>query len=87
MVLSPAAEYFFTGVSLILLMECVHSVGAILPVRKYFLLMTSHNNVTLSNMENGLHHFHTFKDVFLLGRASNTAKMKAIILRTKLMKK
>jgi hypothetical protein len=29
----------------------------------------SHNDATLSYMENTLHRVHTFKDVFLLGRA------------------
>ena len=29
----------------------------------------SHDDATLSYMEDDLHHLHTFKDVFLLGRA------------------
>jgi hypothetical protein len=47
----------------------------------------SHDDATLIYMEDALHHFHTFKDVFLLGRATNRAKGKAIALRTELMKK
>jgi hypothetical protein len=38
-------------------------------------------------MEDALHCFHTFKDVFLLGRAGKKAKAKANALRTDLMKK
>jgi len=38
-------------------------------------------------MEDALGRFHTFKDVFLLGRASKKAKAKANALRTELMKK
>jgi hypothetical protein len=41
----------------------------------------------MSYLEDALHHFHTFKDVFLLGRASKQAKAKANALRTELMKK
>jgi len=43
-VLRPDAESSATGVSLTALMECVHSDGAILPGRKYFLLMNSFTN-------------------------------------------
>jgi len=38
-------------------------------------------------MENALCHFHTFKDVFLLGRSGNKTKAKANALRTELMNK
>jgi len=38
-------------------------------------------------MEDALCRFHTFKDVFLLGRAGKQAKAKANALRTELMKK
>jgi len=34
-----------------------------------------------------LHHFHTFKDDFLLGQAGKKPKAKAIALRTELVKK
>jgi len=47
----------------------------------------SHDDVTLSYMEDALHRFRTFKDVFLLGRASKKAKAKANALRTELVKK
>jgi len=47
----------------------------------------SHDDATLSYMEDALHHFHTFKDVFLLGRAGKKSKAKANALRTELMKK
>jgi hypothetical protein len=38
-------------------------------------------------MEDPLHCFHTFKDVFLLGRAGKKTKAKANTLRTELVKK
>ena len=38
-------------------------------------------------MEDALHHFHTFKDDFLLGRAGKKAKAKANALRMALVKK
>jgi len=47
----------------------------------------SHDDATLSYMEGALHRFHTFKDVFLLGRAGRKAKAKANALRTDLVKK
>jgi len=47
----------------------------------------SHDDATLSYMEDALHRFHTFKDVFLLGRASKKAKAKANALRMELVKK
>ena len=47
----------------------------------------SHDDATLSYMEDTLHHSHTFKDVFLLGRAGKKAKAKANALRTELVKK
>jgi len=45
------------------------------------------DDATLSYMEDALHRFHTFKDVFLLGRACEIAKAKANALRTELVKK
>jgi hypothetical protein len=45
---------------------------------------TSHDDATLSYMEDVLGRFHTFKDVFLLGRSGKTAKAKANALRTEL---
>jgi len=47
----------------------------------------SHNDATLSYMEDSLRRFHTFKDVFLLGRAGKKTKAKANALRTELVKK
>jgi len=47
----------------------------------------SHDDATLHYMEYALRHFHTFKDVFLLGRAGKKAKAKANTLRMELMKK
>jgi len=47
----------------------------------------SHDDATSSYMEDALHRFHTFKDVFFLGRASNKARDKANALRTELVKK
>jgi hypothetical protein len=38
-------------------------------------------------MQDALHRFHTFKEVFLLGRAHKKAKVKANALRTELVKK
>jgi len=47
----------------------------------------SHDDATLSYMEDALCRFHTFKDDFLLGRASKKAKAKVNALRTELVKK
>jgi len=41
----------------------------------------------MSSMEDALHRFHIFKDVFLVGRAGKKAKTKANDLRTELVKK
>jgi hypothetical protein len=48
---------------------------------------TSHNDATLSHLEDAMHRFHTFKDVSLLARAGTKAKAKADPLRTELVKK
>jgi hypothetical protein len=45
----------------------------------------SHDDATLNYMEDTLHRFHTFKDVFLLGRAGILKKAKANAPRTELM--
>jgi hypothetical protein len=47
----------------------------------------SHDDAILSYMEDALCGFHTFKDVFLLGRAGKKAKAKANALRMELVKK
>jgi len=47
----------------------------------------SHDDATLSYMEDAFRRFHTFRDVFLLGRAGKKAKAKANALRSELVKK
>jgi hypothetical protein len=47
----------------------------------------SHNDAMLSYKEDSLHHFHTLKDNFLLGRAGTKGKAKANALSTELVKK
>jgi len=47
----------------------------------------SHDDTTLSYMEDAWSCFHTFNDVFLLGRAGTEAKAKPNALRTELVKK
>ena len=47
----------------------------------------SHDDATSSYIEDALHRFHTFKDVFSLGRAGKKAKTKANALRMELVKK
>jgi hypothetical protein len=47
----------------------------------------SHDDATLSYMEDALCGYHAFKDIFLLGRAGKKAKSKANALRTVLMEK
>jgi hypothetical protein len=47
----------------------------------------SHNDATLSYKEDALRRFHTFQDVFLLGRAGKKVRAKANPLRMDLVKK
>ena len=47
----------------------------------------SHDDATLSYLPDSFHHFHTFNDVRLLGRAGAKAKAKANALRTEPVKK
>jgi len=47
----------------------------------------SHDDATLSHMDDALCHFHTSKDVFVLGRAGKKAMAKTNPLRTELVKK
>jgi hypothetical protein len=47
----------------------------------------SHDDATLSYLEDALCRFHSFKDVFLLVRAGKKAKAKANALRMELVKK
>jgi len=48
---------------------------------------TPHDGATLSYMEDAWRHFHTFKNVFFLGRAGKKVKAKANALRIELVKK
>jgi hypothetical protein len=63
--------------------ECIRTLLEFYMYVRY----TSHDDATVSYMEDALHCFHTFKDVFLLGRACKKEKAKANALRTKLVKK
>jgi hypothetical protein len=47
----------------------------------------SHDDATLSNLEDALHRVHPFRDVFLLGRARQMGKATANALRMELVKK
>jgi hypothetical protein len=47
----------------------------------------SHDDATLSYIGDTMHHVHTSKDVFLLGRAGKKAKANANALGTELVKK
>jgi hypothetical protein len=47
----------------------------------------SHDDATLSYMDDPLHRFNTFKDVVLLSRASKKAMAKVNALSTELVKK
>jgi len=52
-----------------------------------YALYKSHNDATMSYMEDPLHRFHTFNAVFLLGRAGKIAKVNANAQRTEHVKK
>jgi len=75
---SPAQRPIFNRA-----IECTRALLEFYMYARYI----SHDDATLSYMEDALHCFHTFKDVFLLGRASKMAKAKANALRTELVKK
>jgi len=62
--------------------ECTH---ALLEFYMYAWYKT-HNNATFSYMEDTWYYFHTFKDVFLLGRAGKKTNAKANALRIELVK-
>jgi hypothetical protein len=47
----------------------------------------SHHDATLRYTEDALHHFNTFKDVFLLGLTGKKVKAKSNSMRTELVKK
>jgi len=75
---SPAQRPIFNRAT-----ECTRALLEIYMYARY----KSHDDATLSYMEDTLCRFHTFKDVFLLGRAGKKAKAKANALRTELVKK
>jgi hypothetical protein len=66
--------------------RAIQCTGAFLEFYRYG-RYKSHDDATLSYMADALCHFHTFKDVFLLGRAGKKAKAKANALSTELVKK
>jgi len=75
---SPAQRPIFNGA-----IECTRALLEFYMYARY----NSHDDATLSYMEDALLRFHTFKDVFLLGRAGKKAKTQANALRTELVKK
>jgi hypothetical protein len=75
---SPAQHPIFNRA-----MECTLALLEFYKYAQY----TSHDDATLSYMEDAMRRFHTFKDVFLLGRAGKKAKAKANALRTELVNK
>jgi hypothetical protein len=66
-----------------------HAIECTQPLFKFYMYARykSHNDATLSYMEDTLCRFHTFKDEFLLRRAGKKAKAKANAVRTEHMKK
>jgi len=66
-----------------------HAIGCTRALLDFYMYAryNCHDDATLSYMEDALRRFHTFKDVFLLGRAGQKAKAKANALRTQLVKK
>jgi len=75
---SPAQPPIFSRA-----IECTRALLELYMYARY----KSHDDETLSYMKDAMCHFHTFKDVFLLGRAGKKAKAKANALRTELVKK
>jgi hypothetical protein len=63
--------------------ECTQALYEFSMYSRYISL----NDATLSSLENALCRFHTFKDVFFLGRAGKEGKAKANAPRTELVKK
>jgi len=66
-----------------------HAIVCTRPLLEFYMYARykSHDDATLSYMEDALHRFHTFKDVFLLGPAGKKATAKANALKTELVKK
>jgi len=75
---SPAQRPIFNRA-----IECTRALFEFYMCTRY----TSHDDATLSYMEDALHRFHTFKDVFLLRRARKKEKAKENALRIELVKK
>jgi len=66
-----------------------HAIECTLALLQFYMYAwyKSHDDATLSYMEDSFHRFHTLKDVFLLRGASKMAIAKANAPRTELMKK
>jgi hypothetical protein len=64
-------------------MECTRALLEFYMYARYI----SHDDATLSYREDALRHFHTFRDVFLLGRAGKKTMANANALRTEHVKK
>jgi len=75
---SPAQRHIFNRA-----IECTRALLEFYMYARY----KSHNDATLSYMDDAPCRFHTFKDVFLLGRAGKQTMAKANALRTQLVKK
>jgi hypothetical protein len=75
---SPAQRHIFNRT-----IECTRGLLEFYMYTRY----KSHDDATLSYMEDAFHRFHTFQHVFLLGRAGKKAKAKPKALRTELVKK
>ena len=75
---SPAQRPIFNRA-----IECTRALLELFMYARY----KSHDDATLSYMADALCHFHTFKDVFLLGWDGKKAKAKANALGTELVKK
>jgi len=75
---SPAGHPLFNHA-----IECTRAVLELYMYARY----KSHDDATLSYMEDTIRRFHTFKDVFLLGRADKKTKATANDQRTELKKK
>jgi len=75
---SPAQRPIFNHAN-----ECTRALLEFYMYARY----KSHDDATLSYMEDALSRFHTFKYVFLLGRAGEKVKAKDNALRTEIVKK
>jgi hypothetical protein len=75
---SPAQHPRFTCA-----IECTQALLEFYMYTRY----KSHDDATLSFIQDAVHRFHTFKDVLLLGQAGKMDQAKANALRTELAKK